>query len=269
MKEVETETDKKRKFVIIDAQTNARGRESSALIENSPKLGASSYDRPSSQQATSFDKTKLEQVGVIYPGMKDKEVLNAYRSLRLKLQSKMEQFNSVILISPVGKKGSSAIAALNLAVAFTLEHENHALLIDFNSEREDLLESLGVDENGGMYEFLAGSVTDFDNIVYPTTVPRLSIMPAGKSYSAEDEALEYWGGDKIETLMSDIKAQRQDRVIIINTPSILASADTKLLAEFSDYVVLALPYGRMTPMQINKTVNEFGKDQVAGFVMMN
>ena len=256
--------------MIIDSQTGVRSQNSSLSVSENSLIGNSNSSTESdSRKEIAYEEGLLAKNKIIYPGMKDKEVLNSFRSLRMNLQSKMERFNSVILVSPVEQDASSSYAAINLATAFTFEHEKSALILDCHIGDSDLIKKLCVEEGAGLYDYFADNGSDIEKIIYPTMVPQLHVIPAGHPPAGIPDSLEYFGRPKIEALIADVVSLNENRVVIINAPSILGSADTKLLAGISDHVVVSVRYGRTTPIQINKIINEFGQQQITGFVMVN
>ena len=269
MKEIESEQ-KAPKFKIIDSQANAAPGQDSGTLSGSPLLeSSSSPTQAHAQSSVEYDNKLLARKKIIYPGMRDQEALNSFRSLRMKLQAKMEKPNSVILVSSVGKKGGSSFAAVNLAVAFTFEHGRNALIVDCNLGNSGITKQLELDVNVGLYNYLAGEEPDARRLVQPTMIPRLYAVSSGRPVDGEPGLVEVFGSERIETFINEVSNQQPDRVVILDAPPILESADTKMLADISNQIVVSVPYGGATPMQINKTVKEFGENEITGFVMVN
>ena len=214
-----------------------------------------------------FSKEDFAQRRIIHPGMKNIEVLSAFRELRTTILPKMDGFNSVLQISSVKGGGGASFSAINLAVSCTFEQHKHALLVDCNFVRPSLAKTLNVKSTVGLYDFLTDRVASVDDIVYPTGIPRLSLVPSGEIKS--EDYIEFFTGENMRIFLEHVKNRHDDRIIIIDAPPVLESADAKILAEVADYVLLVLPYKGAGTSKVNKIIKAVGKDKVIGVVLNN
>ena len=212
-----------------------------------------------------FTREEFTKRGIIYPGMSAK-ITNSFRHLRTSLLSKMDQFNSCIMVSSLQKGGGASYISLNLATTFTFDHQKTALLIDCNFNTPSLAERLGVEFEFGLEEFLTGEVDDIGSIVYPTGVPRLRLVPSGKQKS---EITEFFTGAKITHFLDEVRNRYPDRIIILDAPPIRDSADSKILTEYCDHVLLVVPYKGVISSTINKTLSSIDRSKVIGMVLNN
>ena len=214
-----------------------------------------------------FTKEDFAEKRIIHPGMADIEVLSAFRELRTTILPKMENFNSVLQISSVQGGGGASFSAINLAVSCTFEQHRHALLVDCNFMRPSLAQTLNVEPKVGLYDFLTDRASNVGDIVYPTGIPRLSLVPSGVIQS--EDHIEFFTGENMRIFLEDVKNRYDDRIIIIDAPPVLESADAKILAEVTDYALLVLPYKGAGAGKVNKMIKAVGKDKVIGVVINN
>lgn len=234
------------------------------LAEPKPRVSAAKKDRKSLEK---FSKEDFLERRIIHPGMKDIDVLNAFRELRTSIMPKMDSFNSILQISAVRPGGGASFNAINLAVSCTFDQHRNALLVDCNFETPSLAKTLNVEADVGLYDFLTDQLEDISDIVYPTQIPRLSLVPSG---NIEDEQhIEFFTGENMRIFLEDVKNRYDDRIIIIDSPPLLDSADAKILAEVADYVLLVLPYKGATSSAVNKMIKAVGKEKVVGMVINN
>ncbi|PCJ27286.1 MAG: polysaccharide biosynthesis protein [SAR86 cluster bacterium] len=236
------------KFVIVDSSDVLESIESKAPVKSSSK-------------------DEFAERGIIHPSMKDTRVLNAFRNLRTSLLPKMESYNSCLLVSSVVQGGGASFNAINLAAAFTLDRQRSALLVDCNFRHPSLADALGVDAPYGLYDFVTDQIDDIDRMIYPTIVPRLQLVPCGQI--AEEEHVEFFTGERMRAFLHEAKNQDPNRIIILDAPPILDSADTPILSELVDYVLLVLPYRGASASKIDKTIKVMGNDKIIGFVLNN
>lgn len=238
------------KFVIIDTSSPANEASVQPVIKN---------------DAPTYSKEDLNKRGIIHPSMKDVAVLNAFRNLRTAMLPRMESYNTTLLVSSVVKGGGSSFNAINIAAAFTLDRQRTALLVDCNFHHPTLDRTLDVNAEVGLYDYLTGQTNDIAKIIYPTLVPRLRLVPCGKI--SEEDQIEFFTGERMRAFLHEVKNRYPDRIIILDSPPILDSADTTILSELVDYALLVLPYQGANARKVEKAIKAIGVDKIVGFVM--
>src|SRR5690606_41808398 len=113
---------------------------------------------------------------------------------------------------------------------------------------------------------IAGKVNDVSKVGDPTGVPRLRLIPAG---SVESGMVEFFTGEKMYSFLNEVRSRYANRIIIIDAPPVLESADTKILAELADYVLLVVPYKGVTSNLINKTLRSMDQNKIVGMDVNN
>ena len=66
--------------------------------------------------------------------------------------------------------------------------------------------------------------------------------------------------------MRELLQRYSDRYVFLNAAPILDSADTKILVDSCDYVILDVPYGKVTTKRIKEAVNAIDANKLAGIV---
>ncbi len=210
-----------------------------------------------------LSKTELAKSRVIFPAMDDTEVVNAFREARTKVLHATGGRNCSILVTSTSKTAGCSFVALNLAVAFTFDEARTAMLMDCNIEQPAhhglLKEGAGL----GLGDYLESDDVRVEQIIHPVGIPRLRMIPAGQKPTPNRE---YFTSLRMRQLLKGIRERYPDRYIIMDSPPIMEAADTRILAEVSDYVLLVVPYGRATENQINAAVKAIGKQKLLGIV---
>lgn len=70
----------------------------------------------------------------------------------------------------------------------------------------------------------------------------------------------------IRRLARSFKQRYRERYILIDAPPMTASADTQILADLCDFVVLVVPYGRVTHAQVDSCIKAIGDKKLVGVV---
>ena len=200
---------------------------------------------------------------LIYAGMKNKAVLNAYRELRIKLQQKCEGGNATILVSSVARNVESTLTAMNLAISYSLDQKTSALVIDCNPYSDELKSLVTANYNVGLTDYVDNPDIGIDKILYQTGIDRVGFIPAGSNH---ERAVELFSSSAMEALLYELKNRYQDRNIIVNTPPVLKTSEARVLTEYCDLTVLTVPFAKASNADIEDAVNAIGSEHIAGVI---
>jgi len=214
-----------------------------------------------------FSDRQLEHLGIVHPRSKNRKMVDAMRQLRTKLYSLKKDGNFSVLISSVVPSGGSSFVALNLASTIAFDKSKTSLLVDANLHDpvlHKLLKLIGRPESHGLQEYLESPDLGIENIVSPSGIPRMRIIPMGKHHEFSNE---HFSSGRYKQLMIDIKERYDNRFVIVDGPSVSSSADAKILSDLCDYTVLVVPYGGVTPGVLDSVVDELDDRKLAGIVI--
>lgn len=209
---------------------------------------------------------ELEQRKIIAPDMEDTRVANAFRQLRTKLLEKSGGKNCVIMVTSVATGHGSSFISLNLAVAFSFDESKTALLMDCNMQDPAFHELAYPDSFPGLSDFFESGGLRVEEIIHPTGVQRLRLIPAGDH---SETGTEHFTSPKMRELLASVKLRYTDRFIIIDAPPIIESADSRILAEQCDFVLLVVPYGKVNESDIQAAAKAITPSKLAGAVFNN
>lgn len=200
---------------------------------------------------------------IIFPAMDDVEVVNAFREARTKVLQATGGRNCSILVTSTSDTAGCSFVALNLAVAFTFDEAKTALLMDCNLQQPAFERLIKDGPHLGLGDYLESDDVRVDQIIHPVGIPRLRLVPAGQNPASNRE---YFTSLRMRQLLKSVRERYPDRFVILDSPPIMSAADTRILAEVSDYVLLVVPYGRATESQIAATVKAIGKQKLLGII---
>lgn len=216
-------------------------------------------------QGDMLSEEQLAKKRLIHPGMEDTKLLSTYRNIRTKLVALAGRENFTTLVTSVVSKGSSSLIAANIAAVFAFDDGKTALLIDANIHAPalDTLFDLGV-EGEGLIDYLESESISLEQIIKVTGIPRLRVIPTG---SVRENSTEYLGSEKMGEFLSEILRRYPDRYPIFDAPSVLDSADSRILIDMCDQVILVIPYGQCTEAEIRSALDVIGKNKLAGVIL--
>lgn len=210
---------------------------------------------------------ELYEKKIVFTGMRQREVLNAFREVRIRLLQRHRNDNMVVLVSSVAADVPSSYVSFNLAATFALDQHKTALYVDCNPYAP-VVEEKYVTANieSGLFNYLTDYTVPLKNIIYPTGVERLRVIPSGGS---SDSAAEFFNSKRMEVLVAEIKARYPDRFIVLDAPSIQLSTEARILARYCDHALLVVPFGKVVVDEVLSAVDAVGKEKFAGVVFNN
>ena len=210
-----------------------------------------------------LEQHELAEMRVIHSDMQDASIANTYRDLRTKLIQHSQGRNFIAMLTSCVAGEDSSSTSLNLATAFSFDESKTSLLIDCNLNNPRLDAFLSLETDAGLTDYLENEHIDIESILHATGIKRLKIIPAGTS---RETATEYFTSLRMRQLMSGLLSRYDDRYIFIDAAPITESADTRILVELCDFVLLVVPYGRVTKNRIREAADAIGKDKLLGVV---
>lgn len=180
---------------------------------------------------------------------KNMHAATAIRGIRTGLTFSIQQKTAriITLTSAIPKEGKSFIAAY-LAFSFA-KNGAETLLIDGDLRLPVVNHFFGVNTAPGLGNLLSEEVS-VNEAVIKTGLPKLSILPAGKSSS---DPAELFGSPKMAQVLRDLSGTF-DKIIIDAPPSLLIP-DAMVLSKVADATILIVKSG-MVELKILKTVKD-------------
>ncbi len=163
--------------------------------------------------------------------------------------------------SAVYGEGKTTVA-MNLAGTMAQNSSQRVALVDANLRNWDLQTRLNLPPCPGLVDVLEGGEDDLSNIIHKTVLDYFSIVPAGRA-AANPARLAR--SPLFGEVMSALRMQND--FIVMDMAPILPVADTRVLTNLVDGVVIVIRAG-VTPREIvARAVDAVGNDRVIGVVL--
>lgn len=215
------------------------------------------------KEISSLDRHVLDQNRIIYSELGENGTVRAFREIRTKIIQKSQGRNCMIMVTSVAGGGGSSFVTLNLGVAFAFDAGKTALLLDCNFKNPSLHRLFGAGTFRGLTDYLENTGMDITDIIHPVGIERLRVIPSG---GRREIPAEYFTSLKMKGLLDSIKQRYRERYILVDAPPMTQSADTQILAELCDYVILVVPYGKVTDSQVESCIKSIDEKKMLGIV---
>lgn len=227
-------------------------------------LSTSSVTIALMQEGARRPATDLTARGIINPEMGETPTVKALREVRTRILQKTQGRNCVLMVTGLRKNSGASFISLNLGAAFALDAGKTALVIDCNLRNSSSL--LWDPRVSGLTDYLKNPDTSLSKIIHRVGIERLRVIPAG---SGSKEPGEYFTSAKMKGLLESVRARYPDRFVIVDAPPVLESADTQILGDLCDYVLLVVPYGAASTSQIERSLKAIDRNKLLGVVFNN
>ena len=167
-----------------------------------------------------------------------------------------------IMVSSLLPGEGKTFVSINLAISFAQGIDEYVLLVDCDLRRPQIHEKLGYRNVDGLHEHLIGK-RDLKDLIIKTQIDKLSILPAGKRPPNPAELLS---SARMRTFLQEIKERYDDRLVIIDSGPAHITPESKVLGEYVDGIILVVMAGKAPRKEIQKAIDNFGKDKILGVV---
>jgi protein-tyrosine kinase len=208
----------------------------------------------------------LAERRIIHPEMGENPTVKAFREIRTKILQATQGRNCVLMVTSVTGSSGSTFVALNLSSAFAFDEGKTALLFDCNLRNPQLHLLFKEESVLGLTDYLENPKMDVSEVIHPVGIERLRVIPAG---GRREIPAEYFTSARMKGLLDSVRERYPERFIILDSPPMTESADTQILADLCDYVVLVVPYGTVTHGEIDNCVKALDRNKLLGVVFNN
>ena len=146
--------------------------------------------------------------------------------------------NTIMITSALSGEGKT-FTSLNLALSMAMEINTTVLLIDSDLAKPNLSRQLGISEHPGFTECLKDETLDIGRYMMKTDVPSLTVLPAGQRHTRATELLT---SNNMRTRINELASRYPDRIILFDSPPLLATSESTALAGYMGQVAVVVEY---------------------------
>jgi len=144
---------------------------------------------------------------------------------------------NLILVTSTRPAEGKTFSAINLALSLACEEEIEVLLVDADTPRPKIRAHFGLPESAGLADRLIDPSLDVEALPTRANQIPLSIMSEGARL---DRAGDVFGSADAQRVFTELSAYRNDRLVIIDAPPVLATTEAVILARHADEIVFVV-----------------------------
>jgi len=186
-----------------------------------------------------------------------------FRTLRSRLYQIREKLplKRLMVTSALPKEGKSFVTA-NLGQVLVRQHGRRALIIDADLRSPGMHRHLGASQTPGLSDYLLGECDEF-SVLQRGPMENLFFLPAGRLVPSAPELL---ANGRLKLLLQRVEPMFD--WIIMDTPPVIPVADSTLLANFCDGILMVVR-SNATPSDLARRAREEFQDKLLLGVVLN
>lgn len=155
---------------------------------------------------------------------------------------------NIVLVTSTQPNEGKTFCAVSLALSMATERDLTVLLVDADVAKPDVLRTLGIKGNKGLIDVIENKDMDLSECLLRTNIPNLSILPAGKKHKLTTELL---ASERMGEIIDQIARRYHDRIVIIDSPPVLASSAASVLALHVGQILFVIEAERTREEELN------------------
>ncbi|WP_353203529.1 AAA family ATPase [Sphingomonas sp.] len=191
-----------------------------------------------------IDRALLAERGLLVPGAAIDALTEEFRLVKRQLLTTARtvrrsdaDLSRTILVCSAQPNDGKTFCAVNLAISLAAERDVEVLLIDADFAQPDVLARLGLPDGPGLLDALADPKVDVERCVVRTDIPQLSLLPCGTKSNADTELV---ASARTGELIAQLLAADPTRLLIFDSPPVLAASPASVLANYAGQVMLVV-----------------------------
>ena len=199
---------------------------------------------------------KLKARGFVTPDAGSSQIAEEFRVIKRPIirnavgRGAVEHGNLVMVTSALPSEGKT-FTSLNLALSIATEIDSTVLLVDGDVAHPSIPEIIGAPHGPGLLDLLTRDDLDFGDALVKTNIDKLSLLPAGTRHRRSTELL---ASEQMASLLREIASRYRDRIIIFDSPPLLATTEARVLATNMGQIVMVVAADATSHHAVNQAL---------------
>jgi len=172
---------------------------------------------------------------------------------------------NLIMVTSALQGDGKTFSALNLAVSIAMEQDKTVLFVDADVAKASAGTMLGISsDHPGLIDVLENKGVALADVILPTTIDNLRVLPAGIVHERSTELL---ASRAMHDLMLELSNRYADRVIVFDSPPLLLTTEASVLASFMGQIAFVVSTDETPKAAIVEALEHIGDDKIIGMIL--
>ena len=212
-----------------------------------------------------IDRTALRSAGLLGPEEAERRLAEQYRRIKRPLLANAaigpggvpEKGNILMVASALSGEGKS-FTCINLSLSLAVEKDRNILLIDGDVAKPHLSTLFDARGEMGLLDLLRDESLDLDDLVMPTDVPNLSILPTGRQ---DLHASEMLSSRRMTKLVKRLWDEDPFRITVFDSSPILLTSESSVLADHVGQIALVIRAGHTSQQAVLNAIEKLDREK--------
>ncbi len=222
-------------------------------------------------QVQPINLARLHRMGVVAPDAEKSQIAEEFRIIKRPLianafgqgTARVRNGNLIMITSSLPGEGKSFVA-INLAISMAMEMDRTVLLIDADVAKPRVPEYLGIHADKGLLDVLQDKDLKLSDVLIKTDIAKLTVLPAGRTYKRATELL---ASAAMTRLVEDIGNRYPDRIILFDSPPLLATSESSVLATHMGQIVMVVEAEKTSQEAVREALGHIQSCEVVGMLL--
>lgn len=261
--------------LIEGALAKQRDRQATPFVATpvEPVFRAPDFDETAEgeSQVQSINLARLHRMGVVAPDAEKSQIAEEFRIIKRPLianafgqgTARVKNGNLIMVTSSLPGEGKS-FCAINLAISMAMEMDRTVLLVDADVAKPRVPEYLGIHADKGLLDVLQDKNLKLSDVLIKTDIAKLTVLPAGRTYKRATELL---ASAAMTRLVEDIGNRYPDRIILFDSPPLLATSESSVLATHMGQIVMVVEAEKTSQEAVREALSHIQSCEVVGMLL--
>ncbi|MEJ2564748.1 MAG: XrtA-associated tyrosine autokinase [Gammaproteobacteria bacterium] len=171
---------------------------------------------------------------------------------------------NLIMVTSARPGEGKTFTTINLALSIALERDLTVLLVDADVAKPSVARVLDFPGTAGLVDYLADQDRPLSDLILQTSLPKLRILPSGRRHAHSTELL---ASESMSKLVKELAHRYPDRVVLFDSPPLLATTEATVLAGLMGQVVMVVEAGRTKRQELNEALTLLNPNQYTALVL--
>lgn len=233
---------------VVETNIEPLARESDAIVSM-----ADAQLKPHTRVAK-FDLEQARAFGMLMPDDPDSSIAEQFRRIKRPLLNNafglsstlVEKGNLIMVTSAVPSEGKTFVS-VSLAVSIAMELDKTVLLVDADVVKESATKLFTDTETPGLLDVIVNPEVQIEDVITPTDIPKLSLLPAGRP---RGRATELLASGSMRQITEELASRYDDRMIVFDSPPLLATSEASVLASLMGQIIMVVEAEKTTQKRV-------------------
>ncbi len=218
-----------------------------------------------------FDVSLLKEQGFLVPDDQQQRVAEQYRLIKRPLLDNAAAISAhrgsganLILVASALPGDGKTFNCINLAMSMATEKDMTVVLVDADVAKPHISSLFGLSNEPGLIDLLADEQMRLKDVVVPTAVQGLSILPAGKMNVHAPELL---ASQRMEAVTRALSESAPGRIVIFDSSPMLVRSEARILAKLAGQIVMIVAAGRTPQHAVLEALESMDEDKAINLVL--